>query len=222
MITATIMSEHLFLPLAVAAVTVASLHALAPDHWMPLAALARAQRWSAGRTARITMACGFAHVSVSVALGVLGLAFGFGLFERFGARLESMAGILLIMFGVAYGVWGLRHAAAHLHGHHHHRYDHIHEPRAVSPWTVFLLFAADPCLGIFPLIVATAPLGWPQVSGIIVLYLAATMATMTLLVLPARSAATRLVRGAWVHQYGDAAAGAFIVGVGITVAILGW
>jgi nickel/cobalt transporter (NicO) family protein len=216
------MSEHLFVPLAIAAVTVASLHALAPDHWMPLAALARAQGWSAPRTARITVACGFAHVFVSVVLGLVALAFGFELFDRLGTRLESIAGILLIAFGVAYGLWGLRHAAAHLHGHHHHHYDHVHEAGVVSPWTVFLLFAADPCLGIFPLIVAAAPLGWTQVSGIIVLYLAATVATMTALVLPTRSAAHAVVRGRWVHRYGDAVAGAFIVCVGVTVAFLGW
>jgi nickel/cobalt exporter len=69
-------SEGLFATLAVAAVTVGSLHTLAPDHWVPFAALARARGWSAGRTARITFACGFGHVTVSALLGLLGLAFG--------------------------------------------------------------------------------------------------------------------------------------------------
>lgn len=41
------------------------------------------------------------------------------------------------------------------------------------------------------------------------------------LALPARSAADTLVRGQWMHRYGDALAGAFIVAVGVTVALLG-
>jgi hypothetical protein len=216
------MSEQLFVPIAAAAVTLASVHALAPDHWMPLAALARAQQWSAGRTARVTVACGFAHVTVSVVIGLVALAFGIRLFERFGAELESFAGIVLIGFGVLYALWGLRHAAAHLHGHHHVHYDHVHGSGRVTPWTVFLVFAADPCLGIFPLMFAAAPLGWAPVAAIVVLYEAATILTMTALVLPARSAANTLVRGRWMHRYGDAMAGGFIVAVGVTVTILGW
>lgn len=216
------MPEQLFVPLAIAAVTMASIHALAPDHWMPLAALARAQGWPALRTARVTAACGAAHVTVSVVLGVVALAFGVRLFERFGAELESFAGIALIVFGVAYAVWGLKHAAAHLHGHRHAHYDHVHGARRATPWTVFLLFAADPCLAIFPLMFAAAPLGWTSVAAIIVLYELATIVTMTALVLPARQAANTFVRGAWMHRYGDAVAGAFIAAVGIAVGLLGW
>jgi hypothetical protein len=216
------MPDHLLLPLAVAAVTLASVHALAPDHWAPLAALARVQGWSAMRTARVTAACGFAHVTVSVVLGLIGLAFGIRIFDRFGAQLESFAGFILIVFGVVYGVWGLRHAAAHLHGHHHHHYDHVHEPRRMTPLTVFLVYAADPCLAIFPLMFAAAPLGWASVALIVVLYETATIVTMMALALPARSAANTFVRGQWMHRYGDALAGAFIVAVGVTVAFLGW
>jgi nickel/cobalt exporter len=43
-----------FLAIAVTAAKVGSLHTLAPDHWVPFAALGRAQRWSAARTVRIT------------------------------------------------------------------------------------------------------------------------------------------------------------------------
>jgi nickel/cobalt transporter (NicO) family protein len=217
-----LMADHYYLPLAATAVAFASMHALAPDHWMPLAALARAQCWSAARTARVTAACGFAHVSVSVAIGLVALAFGVRLFERFGPQLESLAGVLLIGFGVLYSLWGLQHAAAHLHGHSHSHYDHLHQGGGMSPWTIFLVFAADPCLAIFPLMFAAAPLGWAHVAGIIVLYEAATIVTMTSLVLPARAAANALVRGGPTHRYGDALAGGFIVAVGVTVAVLGW
>lgn len=212
----------LFFPLAAAAVTVAALHTVAPDHWMPIAALARAQAWSSGRTARVTALCGLGHVTTSVALGLLGVAFGVELFQQFGARLEAFAGLLLIAFGTGYGLWGLRHAAAHLHGHHHQSYDHVHEPERATPWTLFLVYLADPCVAILPLMVAAAPLGWGALFAIVLLYELTTTVTMIALVLPARSAAHAWVRGQWVHRYGDAVAGGFIAVVGITVTLLGW
>ena len=69
------MEHGLFLALAGAAISVGALHTLAPDHWLPFAALARAQGWSAGRTARVTFLCGFGHVTVSALFGLLGLFF---------------------------------------------------------------------------------------------------------------------------------------------------
>jgi nickel/cobalt transporter (NicO) family protein len=121
------------LALVVAAVSIGSLHSVAPDHWVPFAALARAERWSARRTALITALCGLGHVTTSVALGLLAVFFGRELFHGVGERLESAAGLLLIGFGVAYGVWGLRrvlaerahqhaqaHGLIHMRRHHHH------------------------------------------------------------------------------------------------------
>ena len=69
---------------------------------------------------------------------------------------------------------------------------------------------------------AAASIGWAAVAGIVLLYEGATILTMTALVLPARSAANTLVRGQWMHRYGDAVAGAFIAIIGVTVALLGW
>lgn len=218
----SIMGTEVFVSIAVAAVTLASVHALAPDHWMPLAALARAQNWTMSRTARIAAACGFAHVTLSVVVGVIGLALGVRVFDQFGAELESVAGVVLIGCGALYAIWGLRHARAHLHGHHHHHYDHIHDPHRVSPWMVFLVFAADPCLAIFPLLFAAMPLGWTAVGVVILLYELATIVTIVSLVVPARAAATAVVKGHFVHRWGDALAGAFIVFVGAAVALLGW
>jgi len=214
-------NEGLFATLALAAVTVGSLHTLAPDHWVPFAALARARGWSAGRTARITFACGFGHVTVSALLGLLGLAFGLTMIRTFGERMEALAGILLIGFGLAYGIWGLRKAAGRkLHGHMHSHYDHVHDASRATAWTLFLLFSADPCVAVIPLLFAAAPLGAARTAGVVLLYEAATIGTMVALVLPARAGAA-VFRARWLDHWGDAAAGAVIAAVGITVTALG-
>jgi nickel/cobalt exporter len=212
----------LFTSLALLAMTVGSLHSLAPDHWVPFAALARAQRWSAARTARITLLCGFGHVTASVLLGLLGLAFGMTLLRSIGARMESVAGILLVGFGLAYGAWGLRRAAGQrLHGHAHGHYDHVHDPSRMTAWGLFLLFSADPCVAVIPVLFAAAPLGAGPTVALVILYEIATLATMVGLVLPARAGA-RMFKGEWFNRYGDATAGALIVLTGIVVGALGW
>jgi len=139
----------MFLTLLIGAMTVGSLHALAPDHWVPFAAVARGRSWSAGRTARVTFLCGFGHVSVSALLGVLALFVGLEVMKSFGSSMGGVAGILLVGFGLAYGVWGLRRAAGQkMHGHHHHHYDHVHDPSRASVWGLFLLSCIDPCIAV--------------------------------------------------------------------------
>jgi hypothetical protein len=214
--------------LILTAAGIAALHALAPDHWVPFAALARSERWSAARTASVTAFCGAGHVTVSVVIGLAGAALGIGLFERFGAALEGVAPLVLIGFGLAYAAWGagriLRerwHNRMHAAGtpHHHHRHHHLdHETASVR--ALFLLFCADPCVALIPLMLAAMPSGWTAVLAVVAVYELATIATMVALVLPAR-VATHALRGAWVDRFGDVLAGSVIASVGAMVAVLG-
>ncbi len=235
----------LTLALIAAAASIGSIHSVAPDHWVPFAALARAERWSARRTAVLTALCGLGHVTVSVVLGLSAVWFGRELFEVLGHRLENMAGLLLIGFGVAYAAWGLHrtlsgraHRHAHAHGlphahtqpHDHHPSAMSHQPSAVShdgnvhrpltAWTLFLLFSADPCVAVIPLMFAAAPLGWMSTLAVVAAYELATIGTMIALVLPARAAITT-VGGAWTDRWGDALAGAVVALVGLVVTGLG-
>ncbi len=216
------MPESLTGVLAVAAITLGSLHTIAPDHWVPFAALARAQGWSRAKTARITALCGFGHVTVSALLGLLALLFGLEMLRLVGQRMESIAGLLLILFGLVYAVYGLRRAAgARVHGHPHAHYDHVHEPYTMTPWALFLLFSADPCVAVIPILFAAAPLGALRATVVVAAYEVATIGTMVALVLPAAAAAKR-VSGHWVEHYGDAAAGGVIAAVGLLVTAMGW
>jgi nickel/cobalt transporter (NicO) family protein len=216
-----------FWALAIAAASVGALHSLAPDHWVPFAALARAQRWPPWKTARITLACGLGHVTVSAALGVLALVLGLGALRVLGERLESVAGLLLMGFGLAYAVWGLRKATRerlHVHPHAHaHAHSHSHAPKDASKltaWTLFVLFSLDPCVAVMPILFAAAPLGTGRAAAVVLVYELATLAAMLPLVLLSRAGATRL-KWEWLEQYGDGAAGGIIAAVGLAVTLLG-
>lgn len=224
------MNDQWLVALMLTAGTVGALHSLAPDHWVPFAALSRANHWSALRTARLAFICGLGHVTVSALLGVLAVLLGREAVEGFGTALHSYAPLLLIGFGFAYMVWGLwrifrkrllHHAdhlegVAHDHGHGHH-HDH---GRTLSQWGLFLLFCADPCIALIPMIIAASSAGWGAVGAIVVVYEIATIAAIIVLVHTA-SAGARHVRFAWIDRYGDAIAGAMILTVGTLVTVLG-
>jgi hypothetical protein len=208
--------------LAIAAATVGALHALAPDHWVPVAVVSRARDWSLARTARVSLLCGAGHVSVSVALGLIALLSGAAVVETMGARAGAIAGLLLIGFGAAYALWGARHLIARrLHGHDHPHLDHVHDPSRTTTWTLFAIYCADPCVAVVPILFAAAPLSRAATLAIVIVYEVATIATMVGLTLAARASAS-VVRGRWVGRYGDSAAGALIAGTGVAVALLGW
>jgi hypothetical protein len=214
------------LALVIAAAAVGSLHTVSPDHWLPFAALARARRWSLLRTARTTVLCGFGHVTVSAVLGIAALFVGLAIIEAIGSHLENQAIYLLMAFGAVYMVWGLRrslrrdpHSVLHPHDHHHAHGHHDHD-HGLTEWSLFLLFSADPCVAVIPMIMAAAGAGWGAVAAVIIAYEIATIGTMVVLVAAALVGVGQ-IRGYWVDRYGHAAAGALIVSVAVVVAWLG-
>ena len=86
---------------------------------------------------------------------------------------------------------------------------------------LFAIYCADPCVAVVPILLAAAPLSRAATAAIVVVYEAATIATMVALTAIARAGAN-VVRGAWVERWGDTAAGGLIVTTGIVVALLGW
>ncbi|HEU5058652.1 MAG TPA: hypothetical protein VFU21_19095 [Kofleriaceae bacterium] len=206
--------------LAAAAVSIGALHALAPDHWLPIAAVARARGWSRRRTAQVTALCGLGHVTVSVALGLLALLVGREVIEAVGRPLESAAGLLLVAFGAAYALWGLRRGAARLHGHQHQHYDHVHQPGRATIGALVFIYALDPCVALIPILLAATLLGAPATVGVVLLYEVAAIGAMIGLVLAARAGA-RALSWSWLERWPDAAAGTVIVAAGLAVALLG-
>ena len=221
------MNDQVTLALMLTAGTVGALHSLAPDHWVPFAALARARNWTPLRTARLAFLCAVGHVTVSALLGVLGVMIGRETVEALGTTLAAAAPLVLIGFGAAYMTWALwriarrelLHHADHLDGTPH-THAHRHPHRAATEWSLFLLFCIDPCVALIPMIVAASAKGWGAVGGVIVVYELATIAAIVILVQMAHAGARKL-RFAWFDRYGDVIAGAMIVTVGTLVTVIG-
>jgi ABC-type nickel/cobalt efflux system permease component RcnA len=221
-----------------AAATLGLVHTvLGPDHYLPFIALARARRWSAGKTAAITALCGLGHVAGSVALGLVGIAAGVTIkrLEFIESARGEVAAWLLVAFGLTYGTWGLvravrnrPHTHAHLHAdgmrhehEHTHANDHAHvhenSARNATAWTLFVVFVLGPCEPLIPLLMFPAATnGLVAAMMVAAVFGAVTIATMTAVVLLS-SFGLRYLPVQKVGRYGHAIAGAVIALSGVAI-----
>lgn len=202
--------------LTATALSVGAMHTLlGPDHYVPFAAMSHAGGWSAGKTLRVTVACGLGHVAGSVALGLLGLAFGVAVLklELLEGIRGDVAGWMLVAIGVAYLAWGLV-AASRRRGHAH---TAAAAPGNWTPWLLFLVFVFGPCEPLIPLLMyPAARANAAAVAAVVAAFAAATVGTMVVAVLAMRYGAA-VARVSRVERFSHALAGLAILACGLLV-----
>ena len=101
---------------------------IGPDHYLPFIVISRAREWTLRKTLGVAFLAGLGHILSSIVLGFVGIALGIAVAKLEGVESTrgTVAAWLLIGFGFAYFVWGMRRAwrgKAHTHPHLH---DHLH------------------------------------------------------------------------------------------------
>ncbi|MDQ2947248.1 MAG: hypothetical protein M3Y27_15175, partial [Acidobacteriota bacterium] len=96
---------------AVAAVGI--LHTIVPDHWAPIALLARQQGWSRVQTARAAAGAGAGHTASTLVIAIIVWVAGAAFATRFGHLVGLISSLALIGFGlwIAIASWRELHAA---------------------------------------------------------------------------------------------------------------
>lgn len=211
-----------------------------PDHYIPFIAMSKVGRWSFPKTIAITLACGVGHVLSSVLLGFLGIAASLAVsrLEWFEGVRGDLAAWLLLGFGLAYMVWGIRRAirnrphthlhvhadgAVHQHTHTHHE-DHAHPHVAESdtagqsgrmtPWILFTIFVFGPCEPLIPILMYPAlRLNIWSVALVAGVFAVCTIGTMTAIVAGAYWGLVRLSTSR-LERYSHAIAGAALAACG--------
>ncbi len=205
-----------FFVLLFSALSIAVIHSLAPDHWMPFIMIGNAQKWSKAKLMSVTFLAGLGHIGSSVILGAFGIALGMGLLKIKGI-VESVAevgGILLIGFGIFYMLWGFRHLKEeHL--------DRFEKSRSViSTWALIAIFVLGPCEALIPLIFLATLYGWASVLIITTSFSATTVFMMMAQTFLAYTG-IRKVHFDFFHKFSHAIAGGVIALTGIIVMVLG-
>lgn len=99
------------------AATVGVVHSILPDHWVPLAVVARTQKWSMARLARTTILAASGHVLTSIALGGIVAVIGLQFQRQIETQQGHIVGGILVLTGVGFLFWGLTgHGHPHEHG----------------------------------------------------------------------------------------------------------
>ncbi|MBI2428820.1 MAG: hypothetical protein HYV29_08505 [Ignavibacteriales bacterium] len=201
--------------LLISSLTIGALHSLAPDHWIPFVALARAQQWDRWKTTYSVLLAGLGHVSSSVVIGLVGIAVGMATEHVSGWETirGDVASLLLIGFGIAYMIYGLKQIGKH------HTHSHT-KARTVSYWTLFILIIFGPCEPLIPLLFASSAFGWVNVVTVVAVFSAATLIMMQLQV-HAAVWGVSLFKFHIFEYASDAIAGAVIVITGIAIRVFG-
>ncbi len=202
---------------AVTTATVGVVHVLVgPDHYVPFIALARVRNWSLKRTLVISLACGIAHVASSVAIGLL--VAGAGRSALMWAHLESFRGDvaawLLLGFGAAYTVWGVRRGILMR------RAGQAAEPSRgdVTPWVLFLVFVFGPCEPLIPLVVVPAATeSWAALGVAAGTFSVVTVATMAAVITLGYLGVERIPDKAVADRWSHALAGVVVTGCAVAM-----
>ncbi len=215
---------------------------LGPDHYLPFIMMSWARKWSGVKTTLITLLCGLGHIGSSVVLGLIGVALGLAInkLEIVESHRGNLAAWLLIAFGLAYFVWGLRRAyrkQPHMHGHshatwvshthlhaHQREHTHIHDAKttpSITPWALFVIFVFGPCEPLIPILMY--PAAKNSLFGLLVVtcvFGIVTIGTMLGMVLLSR-AGVNFIPLSRLQRFAHVIAGATICLCGLAIQFLG-
>lgn len=184
------------------------LHALIPNHWLPVLAISRKENWTIGQTTSVTLISGLSHALSTVIIGVLiGLA-GVQLAEAISGFSHIIAPAILVALGLFY-----------IYQHHRHKHFHLHsEPKSLDKNKVIasLVIAMffSPCLEIEAYFLMAGAHGWYHVAFLAGLY---TLVTVFGMVIWVRIAYRGLFKLNWhsLEHNAGVITGLTLVGTGI-------
>ncbi|MFA6980507.1 MAG: hypothetical protein WC209_14385 [Ignavibacteriaceae bacterium] len=160
-------------------------HASIPNHWIPLVALSKSEKWNEKFTMGATAIAGLSHTLSTIIIGVIVGFFGYKLSSSYAFIVGVIAPTVLIILGIAYLIASFRHNK-----HHHHHEIHIDDanlPLAKkTTFTILLTLVVSmffsPCLEIEAYFFVASKLGWEGIIAVSIVYTIITIAGMLLLV----------------------------------------
>ncbi len=159
-------------------VLLAIVHALIPNHWLPLVAVAKAEEWKPRDVNLVTLLAAFAHVMGTVALGIVLGLIGKELVEDYGNTIHVVSSILLIVFGLIYYTVNLPHH------HHSEQSDVVAYKRSKRKWVMIfiIMMFLSPCLEVESLFLSAGAYGMGAVFLLSIIYAIVSISGIMLLV----------------------------------------
>jgi nickel/cobalt exporter len=190
-----------------------AIHALIPNHWIPLVAIGRAEGWSRSEILVITGISGLAHVISTILIGVVVGLLGHGLSIRHASVSSVVAPAVLIVLGVVYLVLD-----ATARRRHQHRFPARKHATKVSRFALVaslcLAMFFSPCIEIEAYFFSAGIIGWHGIVAVSLVYLVLTVMGMVILVDLGLKGAAR-IRSRFLERHEKRVTGLLLVALGV-------
>jgi nickel/cobalt transporter (NicO) family protein len=161
------------------------IHALIPNHWIPLIAISKTEKWTQRQTLWATAITGFSHTFSTILIGIAVGIVGYKLSASYNIVTTVAAPLILFGLGVIYVVLDFR-------GNYHHHHEHEETPTTSdetgkSKWRAVLTSLSiamflTPCIEIEAYYFQAGTIGWMGIFIVSAVYLLVTLVVMLLLV----------------------------------------
>jgi putative Mn2+ efflux pump MntP len=192
-------------------------HAVIPNHWIPIVAIGKAEKWTLKETLLVTGISGFAHTMSTILVGITIGIIGISLSSNYAYISEKIAPALLIVLGIIYLVVDMMNHHKHTHG--------LVEGKVKnkSKWTIITSLALamflSPCLEIEAYYFQAASAGWTGILMVSAVYVCITIAGMLLLVFLA-SKGVRSIQSHFLDHHEKMLSGIVLILLGIFALIV--
>lgn len=197
-----------------AVVAVGTLHTAVPDHWLPIAVLARHSHWSPAQIARAATIAGFGHACSTLFIGAIVWLAGIALAARFGHLTEILSSVALITFGSWISVASWREILHDAPNHHRNATGARALSRPTTRMTLLLILGSSPMVEGIPAFFAAARFGAPLLAVMAVAFTVSTIVAYVVLCLFSGATLQRVSLGRF-ERYGEVFSGGVIALVGI-------
>jgi nickel/cobalt exporter len=197
------------------ALVVSLVHALMPDHWMPIVLISRTERWTDRETLWASILIVVPHMLSTIALGVLVGLVGFKLSEVYDMVMSIVAPVVFVSVGLGYIYLNFRRG--HHHGHGEGSPDELADQpkgRIISLLAVALFFS--PCVPMGSYFFIAGSSGVYSLIYISATYVLVTVASILLLVYAGRKG-VELLRWEFLEENERLVTGLVLLVLGILI-----
>ena len=200
-----------------------TIHALIPNHWLPLIAVGKTEKWTRNQTLWATVITGVSHTLSTIIIGIVVGLIGYKLAARYAIISETIAPGILIALGLVY-------LFRNFYGMHHHSHDHgLNADLTVksakrSRWVAILISLSiamflTPCIEIEANYFQAGTIGWIGIFIVSVVYLSTTVVIMLLLVYLGMKG-VKTFNSHFLEHHEKAVTGSVLVALGILALIV--
>jgi nickel/cobalt exporter len=163
------------------ALVLSLIHALIPNHWIPLVAVGRGEGWSRAETLAVTAVAGAAHISGTIVIGILLGLLSIRISSSYEFLMRVASPLILVLLGGVF-VW------MDLKGGHSHTHRGVAasgsavRPKIAIVTSLVLAMFLSPCLEIEAYYLTAGMYGWMGIIGVSLVYFVVTLSGMLLLV----------------------------------------